>query len=130
MITYGKGKKLVLTGFMLFVIGLVSIFFIFIAPREINRETEIVKAEVIKVNYRSAYLTPQYNAATKTSTLVTHPADYDVDIKYNDVTYRLDSFEAYKKCKGLVGETIECEYITVYYNNGSKKTFITIGGYN
>lgn len=123
-------KKTIITiGVVFLIISLITTLFILLSPKEINREVQIVKAEIVSVNYRAAYSTPQYNAATKTATLVTHPADYDVDIKYNDVTYRLDSAEAYDKCKDLVGEIIECEYTIVYYDNNSKRTFITVGGY-
>lgn len=97
--------------------------------KEIDRKVEIVEGIVTDVNYRSSYMTPMYNAATKTTMLINHPADYDVYIEYNGKTYLLDSSNAYERCVGCVGKTIECEYTTIYYDNNSIKTILSVEGY-
>lgn len=97
--------------------------------KEIDRKVEIVEGIVTDVNYRSSYMTPMYNAATKTTMLINHPADYDVYIEYNGKTYLLDSSNAYERCVGCVGKTIECEYTTIYYDDSSIKTILSVEGY-
>ena len=97
--------------------------------KEIDRKVEIVEGVVTDVNYRSSYMTPMYNASTKTTNFIHHPADYDVYIEYDGKTYLLDSSNAYERCIGCVGKTIECEYTTIYYDNNSTKTFLSVEGY-
>lgn len=101
--------------------------------KEVERKTEDVKGTVIDVNYQAAYTTvvPHYNAATKTTMLHTqhHPADYDTYIDYNGYTYELDSKEAYTTCKNKVGKEVDCEYTTIYYDNDTTKSFLSVGGH-
>lgn len=109
---------------------LVGINFNLIAcAKEIDRKVEIVEGVVTDVDYHSSYITPMYNAATKTTMLINHPADYDVYIEYNGKTYLLDSSNAYERCVGYVGKTIECEYTTIYYDDNSIKTILSVEGY-
>ena len=100
--------------------------------KEVGRKTEDVKGTVINVDYKKAYTTyvPYYNAATKTTMLRPqhHPADYDTYIDYDGYIYELDSKEAYVICKNKVGKEVDCEYTTIYYDNDTNKSFLSVGG--
>ena len=96
---------------------------------ETSRDTEKVEGIISDVDYRKPYYTWSYNPATKGMTSTHHSADYDVFIEYDNKIYEFDNEEIYDLCKDNVGESIECDYIIIYYDNNTFKTFLTIEGY-
>jgi hypothetical protein len=81
----------------------------------ISKETTKVKGTVKSVNYDPAW--EQVLNIGDTSTVITHPADYDTYIIYNDKNYCLDNADIYNYCADKVGEEVEIEISTIYYSD-------------
>lgn len=93
----------------------------------IKTETKAVEAIIADVDYDPLYLQPVYNAATKTTITITHPADYDILLKYEGIENWIDvSSSEYDKYKELVGTTIEANLITEYYDDETIKQYLEL----
>lgn len=99
-------------------------------PREIDRQTTSVKGTVIMVKHIPAHNIVEYDPVTKTNQLKYHADKYKTYIKYENIIYILTSKEAYLFCYASIDQTVDCELVTIYYDNDSIRRIITIGGYN
>ena len=88
---------------------------------EVDRKTETVSGTVVFVSH--------HKPITKLYTPIKYISDYDTCIDYNQERYLLDSPNAYNICKDKVGETIECEITTIYYDDNTTGMFLTVEGY-
>lgn len=82
----------------------------------INTETEIVKATIVEVDKDPARVTMAGNDP------ISHPADYDILLKYGDIEEWIDvTEEEYYKYEALVGTTIDAMLVTDYYDDDTVK---------
>lgn len=89
----------------------------------INTETEIVKATIIEVDKDPARVT----MAGKIP--VTHPADYDILLKYEDIETWIDvTRDEYYKYEDLVGTTIDAKLVINYYDDNTIKYRLELMG--
>lgn len=78
----------------------------------IKTETKVVEATIIEVD----------RDPIRTIGKVTHPADYDILIRYEDVETWIDvSRSEYNEYKDLVGTTIEVNLVIDYYDDNTIK---------
>ena len=95
--------------------------------KEINRETTSAMATVESVDYRPMWMQPMY--INKTTTFITHPADWDTVINHNGVSYNLDNSSIYNYCLDKIGKEVAIELLTIYYDDGTTHTeVISVGG--
>lgn len=87
----------------------------------INTETETVKATIVEVDRDPMRVT----MAGKI--MVTHPADYDILLKYEDIEAWVDvSRDEYDKYETLVGSTVDAKLTTVYYDDDTTKQYLEL----
>ena len=91
-----------------------------------NTDTTVVEGTVIRTQHISARIVPM--KAGKVTTFVRHPEKNYVHIQYNDITISVNDSELYDYYKDHIGETIECNLITDYYDNGETKTRLEVRG--
>ena len=123
-----KEKPTLLT-ILIIIITLVSIIVIAL-PKEVDRQTTSVKGTVVMVEHIPAHNTVEYDLVTKTNQVKYHADQYKTYIKYENIIYTLTSKEAYLFCCTSINQTVDCELVTIYYDNDSIQRIITIGGYN
>lgn len=83
----------------------------------ISKETTKTKGIVKSVNYDPVWT--QILNIGDVNTVITHPADYDTYIIYNDKSYCLDNANIYNYCVDKIGEEVEIEISTIYYSDKS-----------
>lgn len=91
----------------------------------ISTETSTVEVEVVSVDFEDSYITYYYNPAIKTCMPRNNPEEYEVIVKYDDVTYRFTDKDTYKKCSNKVGEMVNATLEIDKYDNGTVKYIIT-----
>lgn len=102
--------------FLAIILTFVVVMSLFGCACVVNTETEIVKATIVEVDKDPARVTMVGKVA------VSHPADYDILLKYEDFENWVDvTRDEYKKYEGLVGTTIEANLVTYYYDDDSVK---------
>lgn len=93
----------------------------------IDTKTETVEATIIDVDYDPMWLQPIRSG--KVTTIITHPADYDICLKYKDIEEWIDvNSSEYDTYKNLVGTSIKVSLITNYYDDGTIKQHIELIG--
>ena len=81
----------------------------------VNTETEVVTATIADADRDPVRLIGR----------VTHPADYDILLKYEDIEEWVDvSSSTYSEYKELIGTTIEVNLITTYYDDGTQQQWL------
>lgn len=89
----------------------------------IDTETEIVKATVVDVDRDPMRVT----MAGKVP--ITHPADYDILLKYEDIETWIDvTRDEYYKYEDLVGTTIDAKLVIDYYDDNTIKQRLELMG--
>ena len=111
--------------FILILVGIILLTLVGCA-KVTNTETTVVDGTVIGTQHISARMTPV--KVGKVITFVRHPAKNYVDIQYNDITISVNDSELYDYYNDHIGETIECNLITDYYDNGKTKTRLEVRG--
>lgn len=87
----------------------------------INTETEIVQATIVEVDRDPMRVT----MAGKVP--ITHPADYDILLKYEDIETWIDvTRDEYYKYEALVGTTMDVNLVTDYYDDDTVKQRIEL----
>ncbi len=94
--------------------------------RVTNTETTVVDGTVIDTVHKNAWSQPIKTG--KVTTFIRHPEKNYVYIQYNDITISVNDSELYDYYKDHIGETIECNLITDYYDNGKTKTRLEVRG--
>ena len=83
----------------------------------VKTEKETVNAEIVSVNYFPLWLQPF--KSDDTTFYITHPAKYEVKLRYKDTETVIDDYDLYKECKDKVGDELECVLITKHYSDGT-----------
>lgn len=68
----------------------------------VNVEDKPVTVTITDTYHRSAWMQPIH--AGKVTTFITHPAQYNVVVEYENETYTLDNQELYDQYKDKIGE--------------------------
>ena len=89
----------------------------------ISTETSTAQVKITDKYYRGVYTTPIFNG--KTTTIITHPAVYEITVEYNGVKYSISGQKAYNKYCNRVGEYVSGTLETKKYNNGTERYKIT-----
>ena len=93
----------------------------------ISTETEKVDVLITETNYQHAWSQPVI--VNKVITLIHHPAQYEVTVKYDGIEYTLDDETYYKAYKDRVGETITGTLeIQTYDDSTIKKKIVALEG--
>ena len=103
------------------VLCMVSVLFILIftlsgCAKCISTETTTVQVKITDEYHRSMYVIPVYNG--KTTTLVTHPAEYRITVEYDGIEYVISGRDVYDKYSDKVGEYTNGPLETKTYDNG------------
>lgn len=83
----------------------------------VNTEMQEVEATVTDVYHRGAWV--QMIFTGKVMVPISHPAEYKVTLTYKNVTLTVNDKELYDLYKDKVGETVKCDLIIKYYDDGS-----------
>ena len=89
----------------------------------VSEETYEAPVRIIDTDYDPSYITPM--KVGKTTTFITHPADYDVTVEYAGVEYVLDSHADYDAAKEKVGSSMQATIIKTRYDDGTTKIQVT-----
>jgi hypothetical protein len=112
-------KKLHLIIILCLVISLVG------CTKLISTEYKNVEVNVVDIHHSAMWLQPI--KAGKATTFITHPAEYDVTVEYNGVSYTIDDEDTYNRYKDKVGQTtIGTLEIRTYDNNTVKHNIIEL----
>lgn len=84
--------------------------------RESRRETEIISVMVVGVEYKPASSRPI--VAGKSIIIQRIPAEYNVIVEYKGIHKVFDDKDLYDIYKDRVGDMMEVQLITIYYENG------------
>lgn len=85
----------------------------------VNTEYKNVEVEIVDEYHRGMYITPIFNG--KTTTMITHPAIYQITVRYNNVEYDISSRDTYEKYCDKVGQLIVGVLEICTYDNGTVK---------
>lgn len=83
----------------------------------ISTEYETVEVTIVEEYHRGMYVTPMI--VNKMTTMITHPAVYQIIVAYDGNEYTIDGSETYEKFKDKVGETVLGELEIKTYSNGT-----------
>lgn len=83
----------------------------------ISTEHENVEVNVVGEYYRGSYTTPM--KVGKTTTMLNHPAVYQITVEYDDVEYTISGSDTYEKYKDKVGQTTMGTLEIRKYDDGS-----------
>ena len=112
-------KKLNLIIIICLVVSLVG------CAKLIGTEYENVEVNVVDIHHSAMWL--QTIRAGKVTTFITHPAEYDVIVEYNGVSYTIDDEDTYNRYKDKIGQTtIGTLEIRTYDNNEVKYNIIEL----
>lgn len=89
----------------------------------VNTEYENVEVCVVDICHRAMWLQPV--RAGKVTTFITHPAEYEVTVEYNNVNYTIDDEDTYNRYKDKIGQTTTGTLEIRTYDDGSVKYDIT-----
>ena len=112
-------KKLHLIIIVCLVISLVG------CAKLVSTEYENIEVNIVDTHYNGAWVQPI--SAGKVTTYVTHPAEYEVTVEYNGVSYTIDDENTYNRYKDKIGQTtIGTLEIRTYDNNEVKYNIIEL----
>ncbi len=101
----------------LIVVALLILFCLTACAEVVKTEKERVNAEIVSVYYFPCWLQPLKTGDT--IMFITHPASYEVKLRYKDTETVIDDYDLYKECKDKVGDELECVLITKHYSDGT-----------
>jgi len=78
-----------------------------------------VQVKIVDKYHRARYITPVFNG--KTTTMITHPAVYQITVEYEDVDYDISGYEIYNKYSNQIGEYTIGTLEIKKYDDGSEK---------
>lgn len=85
----------------------------------INVEYENVEVVVVDEDYTAMWL--QSVKCGGATTLITHPARYEITVEYNGAKYTLDDEDTYEKYKNKIGQTVNGTMEVKTYDDGTVK---------
>lgn len=89
----------------------------------VNVEDKPVAVTITDAYYKASWIQPV--RAGKVTTFITHPAQYNIVVEYEDITYIFDNQELYDKYKAKIGEQAPAILrITTYEDNTYRKDII------
>ena len=108
-------------------IAVILVFSLFLSgcANLISTETSTVEVEVVSVDFKDSYITYYYSPATKTCMSRNNPEEYEVIVKYDDVTYKFTDKDTYEKCSDKVGKKVNATLEIDKYDDGTIKYIIT-----
>jgi hypothetical protein len=89
----------------------------------VSTEYENVEVNVVDIHHSAMWLQPI--RAGKVTTFVTHPAEYEVIVEYNGVSYTIDDEDTYNRYKDKIGQTTVGTLEIHTYDDGTVKHDIT-----
>lgn len=92
----------------------------------VKTEIIVVDATVVDVYYKGVWMQPIW--VGKKFIYIFHPAQYNVTLQYEDYKTTVDNLDLYNKYKDNIGGQVECNLVTTYYDDGTIKTTLELGG--
>lgn len=92
----------------------------------INTEYETVDVKIVDSYHRGAWVQPMIIG--KVVSNIVHPAQYRIDVEYNDVKYSIHGSDTYYTYNDKVGEIVPGTLRIRTYDDGSTKYDITALG--
>ena len=89
----------------------------------VSTKYESVEVNIVDEYHRGMYVTPII--AGKVTTMVTHPAVYEITVEYNGVEYTISGSDTYNKYKEKVGQTTIGTLEIRTYDDGTVRYDIT-----
>ena len=88
---------------------------IYILKNDVQKETSIVDVKIVNEYHRDSYISPVFSG--KTVTMVTHPAIYQITVKYDGDEYIVSDRDTYYKYRNKVGKQVKATLKTSIYNS-------------
>ena len=104
---------------LMFMLIATTIFSLVGCAECINTEYENVEVNIIDEYYRAMWLQPVI--AGKVTTIITHPAQYNITVEYKGVEYTISDSDTYNRYKDKVEQTAIGTLEVRTYNDGSVK---------
>ena len=101
----------------------VLIFSLIGCAKCISTEYDNVEVTIVHEHYRAMWLQPVFTE--KTTVMITHPAVYEITVKYNGVEYTINDSDTYNKYKDKIGQTTIGKLKIKTYDDGTFKYDIT-----
>ena len=108
-------KKIILT----FLLIALTMFSLVGCAECINTEYENVEVNIVDEYYQAMWL--QQVVAGKVTTIITHPAQYNITVEYNGIEYTISDSDTYNRYKDKVGQTAVGTLEIRTYDDGSVK---------
>lgn len=89
----------------------------------IDTQYSTVDVKIVDEYYRSMYITPI--KCGKATTMITHPAVYDITVEYNGTDYVISGSDTYEKYSDKIGEFTTGMLETKSYDDGTVRYNIT-----
>ena len=94
-----------------------------------NTEQKTVDVTITDSRHTTMYVTPIVSG--KVTTMITHPATWNVSVQYDGNTYRLSGHKTYDLCSDHIGESAKAILETKYYDDGTiRNDIISIDSIN
>lgn len=93
------------------------VFFIVGCAKCVSTEYENVKVTIADKHYRAMWLQPI--KVGKSTTFITHPAVWEITVKYNGVEYTIEDKDTYNKYEDKIGQTTIGELKIETYDDGT-----------
>lgn len=105
-----------LLAIMLFVVVIITMVG---CAKLVKTEETTVEVTIVDSYHRAAWSQPMM--AGKVMTVIHHPAQYRIDVVYNDVEYSISGSTTYHTYKDMVGETVSATLETRTFDDGTVK---------
>lgn len=89
----------------------------------IDERYESVEVTIVDEYHRGMYVIPMRTG--KVTSMITHPAVYEITVQYNGVYYDINGQDTYYKFKDKIGQTATGTLKIRTYDDGSVKYNIT-----
>lgn len=77
-----------------------------------------VQVKIVDKYHRAKYITPVFNG--KTTTMIAHPAVYQITVEYKDVDYDISGYDTYNEYSNRIGEYVTGILEIKEYDDGSE----------
>ena len=104
---------------LMFLLIAATIFSLVGCAECMSTEYENVEVNIVDEYYRAMWLQPV--VAGKVTTIITHPAQYNITVEYNGIEYSINDSYTYKKYEDKVGQTAIGTLEICTYDDGSVK---------
>nr|DAH39160.1 MAG TPA: peptidylprolyl isomerase [Caudoviricetes sp.] len=93
------------------------IFYLSGCAKCIDTQCSTVDVKIVDEYYQSMYITPI--RCGKTTTMITHPAVYEITVEYNGVDYVICGSDTYEKYSDKIGDVASGTLETKSYDDGT-----------